>query len=208
MLLASALKTAQVGQRFRVRRPNLRGTGLDDPAYTADQRASELVGVRLEDLGRSGLDTVLGRARGKTRITPVWKDYSWANRHRLAVRPETKERRLFLNARGRQMSPHGFAHCLVPYAKAATAKEPPPADKRIHRHAFRNRCACRLLRSGFDISAIRAWLSRASHATANIFAEVDLRAKMEAMKSTCPGDAGDEPIWKSKADLLEQLKAI
>ena len=51
-------------------------------------------------------------------------------------------------------------------------------------------------------------LSALSLATTNIYAEVDLKAKEEAMKSTCPGDAGDEPRWKARGDLLEQLKAI
>ncbi len=44
--------------------------------------------------------------------------------------------------------------------------------------------------------------------TTNIYAEVDLQAKEEAMMSTCPGDAEDEPRWKTQGGLLEQLKAI
>ena len=72
----------------------------------------------------------------------------------------------------------------------------------------RHSCACHLLRSGVDINTIRAWLGHVSLATTNIYAEVDLKAKEEAMKSTCPGDAGDEPRWKATVGLLEQLKAI
>ena len=68
--------------------------------------------------------------------------------------------------------------------------------------------ACHLLRSGVDINTIRAWLGHVSLTTTNIYAEVDLKAKEEAMKSTCPGDAGAEPRWKARGGLLEQLKAI
>ena len=51
-------------------------------------------------------------------------------------------------------------------------------------------------------------LAALSLATTKISAEVDLKAKEEAMKSTCPGDAGAKPRWKARDDLLEQLKAI
>ncbi|MDE0278812.1 MAG: tyrosine-type recombinase/integrase [Defluviicoccus sp.] len=73
---------------------------------------------------------------------------------------------------------------------------------------LRHSCACHLLRSGVDINTIRAWLGHVSLATTNIYAEVDLKAKEEAMKSTCPGDPGDAPRWKARGGLLEQLKAI
>ena len=79
---------------------------------------------------------------------------------------------------------------------------------RNHSHVLRHTCACHLLRSGVDINTIRDWLGHVSVATTNIYAEVDLKAKEEAMKSTCPGDAGVEPRWKARGDLLEQLKAI
>ena len=76
----------------------------------------------------------------------------------------------------------------------------------------RERYLCAVVVSGVvgDIArgVARTQLALVSLATTNIYAEVDLRAKEEAMKSTCPGDAGDEPRWKARGDLLEQLKAI
>ena len=90
----------------------------------------------------------------------------------------------------------------------AAARVPELKGQKITPHVLRHSCACHLLRSGVDINTIRAWLGHVSLATTNIYAEVDLKAKEEAMKSTCPGDAGDEPRWKARGALLEQLKAI
>ena len=80
--------------------------------------------------------------------------------------------------------------------------------KKTTPQVLRHSCACHSLRPGVDINTIRAWLAHVSFTTTNICAEVDLKAKEEAMKATCPGDAGDEPRWKARGDLLEQLKAI
>ena len=65
-----------------------------------------------------------------------------------------------------------------------------------------------ILGSGVDINSIRARLGHVSLATTNIHAEIDLKTKEEAMKATCPGDPGEQPLWKAKGGLLEQLKAI
>ena len=65
-----------------------------------------------------------------------------------------------------------------------------------------------MLRSNIDITIIRALLGHVSLETTNIYVEIDLKAKEEAMKSTCPGDPGEQPRWKAKGGLLEQLKAI
>ena len=76
----------------------------------------------------------------------------------------------------------------------------------------RERYLCAVVASGVvgDIArgVARTQLALVSLATTNIYAEVDLKAKEEAMKSTCPSDAGDEPRWMARGDLLEQLKAI
>ena len=90
----------------------------------------------------------------------------------------------------------------------AAARVPELTGKKITPHVVRHSCACHLLRSGVDINTIRAWLGHVSLATTNVYAEVDLKAKEEAMKSTCLGNAGDEPRWKTTIGLLEQLKAI
>ena len=74
----------------------------------------------------------------------------------------------------------------------------------------RERYLCAVVASGVvgDVArgVARTQLAHVSLATTNIYAEVDLKAKEEAMKSTCPGDAGDEPRWMARGGLLEQLK--
>ena len=67
---------------------------------------------------------------------------------------------------------------------------------------LRHSCACHLLRSGVDINTIRAWLGHVSLATTNIYAEVDLKAKEEAMKSTCPAMPETNRDGRQKAACL------
>ncbi|MDE0263055.1 MAG: tyrosine-type recombinase/integrase [Bryobacterales bacterium] len=99
-------------------------------------------------------------------------------------------------------------HGLIELVERAAARVPTLEGQKITPHVLRHSCACHLLRSGVDINTIRAWLGHVSLATTNIYAEVDLKAKEEAMKSTSPDGSGDEPRWKTKSGLLEQLKAI
>jgi integrase len=67
-----------------------------------------------------------------------------------------------------------------------------------------------LLRSGVDINTIRAWLGHVSIDTTNIYAEVDLQRKAEALAHT---DALRTPPtnnkhWKDDPSLLSFLRSL
>ena len=86
-------------------------------AYSAGLRVSELVNVTLEDIKQPNLDTVRITGKGrKERILPLWKEAAKAIRDWLHIRPKSVEPHLFLNARGKAMSRHGFAHRLTLHA--------------------------------------------------------------------------------------------
>ena len=90
----------------------------------------------------------------------------------------------------------------------AAAPVPELEGQRITPHALRHGCACHMLRSGVDINTVRVWLGHVLLATTNIYVEIDLKSKEEAMKSACPGELREQPGWKAKGGPLEQLKAI
>ena len=176
--------------------------------YNTGARASEAVGLKVEDLhlpertGENARATIHGKG-GKIRVTPIWTSTAKAIAALSGDRP-TGCASVFWSRHRKPYTRHGIIELL----ERAAARVPELKGQRITPHVLRHSCACHLLRSGVDINTIRAWLGHVSLATTNIYAEVDLRAKEEAMKSTSPGDAGVEPRWKARRGLLEQLRAI
>lgn len=176
--------------------------------YNTGARASEAVGLQVEDLhlpertGENARATIHGKG-GKIRVTPIWTSTAKALATLARDRPPGCGS-VFWSRHRKPYTRHG----IIELVERAAARLPELEDQRVTPHMLRHSCACHLLRSGVDINTIRAWLGHVSLATTNVYAEVDLRAKEEAMKATCPGNAGDEPRWKTRGDLLEQLKAI
>ena len=176
--------------------------------YNAGARASEAAGLQVEDLnlperaGENARATIHGKG-GKIRITPLWTSTAKALTALSRDRPPGCDS-VFWSRHRKPYTRHG----IIELVERAAARMPQLEGQKITPHVIRHSCACQMLRSGIDINTIRAWLGHVSLTTTNIYAEVDLKAKEEAMKSTCPGDAGDEPRWKARGGLLEQLKAI
>ena len=176
--------------------------------YNSGARASEAAGLQVEDLhlpertGENARATIHGKG-GKIRITPLWTSTAKALVALSRDRPPGCES-VFWSRHRKPYTRHG----IIELVERAAARVPELNGQKITPHVLRHSCACHLLRSGVDINTIRAWLGHVSLATTNIYAEVDLEAKEKAMKSTYPGDIGDEPRWKARGDLLEQLKAI
>ena len=176
--------------------------------YNSGARATEAADLQVEDLhlpertGESARATIHGKG-GKIRITPIWTRTAKALAALSGDRPPGC-RSVFWSRHRKPYTRHG----LIELVERAAARVPALEGQKITPHVLRHSCACHLLRSGVDLNTIRAWLGHVSLETTNIYAEVDLRAKEEAMKSTSPDDAGDEPRWKTRGGLLEQLKAI
>jgi integrase/recombinase XerD len=100
-------------------------------------------------------------------------------------------------------------HSLVErYAARATALVPSLRDKRVSPHTIRHTTATHLLRAGVDINTIRAWLGHVSLATTNIYAEVDLEMKAQALAGCEVGDPGPSKPWREDAGLMEFLRNL
>ena len=176
--------------------------------FNTGARASEAAGLQVEDLhlpdrtGENARVTIHGKG-GKIRILPIWARTAQALAALSSARPAGSGS-VFWSRHRKPYTRHG----IIELVERAAARVPQLEGRKITPHVLRHSCACHLLGSEVDINTIRAWLGHVSLATTNIYAEVDLKAKEEAMKSTCPVDSGDKPRWKTKAGLLEQLKAI
>ncbi|MXY34449.1 MAG: tyrosine-type recombinase/integrase, partial [Boseongicola sp. SB0664_bin_43] len=165
----------------------LRDRAMLHLAYAAGLRASELVGVVLEDLGQPGLDTVriMGKGR-KERVLPLWKETTQVIRDWLQVRPEVADRHLFLNARGKAISRHGFAHRLTLHAKTAATTAPSIADKRVFPHILRHSCAVNTLEATGDIRKVSLWLGHAGIQSTEIYLRTDPVGKLGILSGNTP----------------------
>ena len=176
--------------------------------FNTGARASEAAGLQLEDLhlpertGENARATIHGKG-GKIRIIPIWARTARALAVLHSDRPAGSGS-VFWSRHRKPYTRHG----IIELVERAAARVPELEGRKINPHLLRHSCACHMLQSGTDINTIRAWLGHVSLATTNIYAEVDLKAMEEAMKSTCPDDSGDKPRWKTKGGLIEQLKAI
>jgi len=86
---------------------------------------------------------------------------------------------------------------------------PSLATKRVSPHTIRHTTAVHLLRAGVDINVIRAWLGHVSIDTTNIYAEIDLEMKANAL-AKCEIDVKGESTkpWGKDRELMKFLKSL
>ena len=155
--------------------------------YAAGLRVSELIDVMVADLGHPHLDTVRVTGKGRRqRILPLWKVTRTVIRDWIAVRPACRSDHLFLNAKGRAMSRHGFAQRLSVHAATAAKTVPAIADKRIFPHILRHSCAFHTLEATGDIRKVSLWLGHASIQSTEIYLRSDPARKLEILDETVP----------------------
>ena len=114
----------------------------------------------------------------------------------------------FLNRRGEPLTRFGIYAMVERYAAVAARTTPAITKKRVSPHTIRHTTATHLLRAGVDINTIRAWLGHVSVATTNIYAEVDLQMKAQAL-ALCEIKNGTVPKpWHADAGLMAFLQAL
>lgn len=74
----------------------------------------------------------------------------------------------------------------------------------------RHTTATHLLRSGVDISTIRAWLGHVSIDTTNVYAEVDLATKARMLTACVGFDDTPTPArrWRDDPPLMQFLRSL
>ena len=81
-------------------------------------------------------------------------------------------------------------------------------DRTITPHVIRHTTACHLVLAGVDINTIRAWLGHVSISTTNIYAEIDLTLKANAVALCEVGQPRPGRSWKEDKDLMAFLKSL
>ncbi len=159
----------------------MRDLALLEILYGTGVRVSECCGLTLQtcDL-RNRHVTVLGKG-AKTRRVPLGEPavaavraYLDRGRRRLLT-PDTPPDLLFVNARGRALSPRD--------ARRIVERHPLPDGRTLHPHALRHAYATHLLEGGADLRTVQELLGHADLATTQVYTHLTrdrLRAVYDA----------------------------
>jgi integrase/recombinase XerD len=190
-------------------------TGVRDRAlfmllYNTGARASEIVGLKLDDLrlADTAQITLLGKGR-KPRSCPLWPETVTALQAYLHQRrpKEIETQQVFLNANGDPITRFGIRHITRKYGLKAQAKCPSLKTKVVNPHTLRHTTAMHLLRSGNDINMISYWLGHASINTTHIYIELDMDMKRKMLEKADAPKIRKKAPWQ-KPSILQWLDKL
>jgi len=167
-------------------RDGIRDRAMLHLAVCTGLRASELTGLRIDDLTLPAM-SILVRGKGRReRALPLWKTAATALRAWLAVRGSVPTPEVFVNDRGKPMSRWGFAYVLKQHAETAARQCPELLNKRISPHVLRHTSAMIVLQATQDIRKVSLWLGHSNMATTEIYTRGDPTEKLEAIEAVTP----------------------
>ncbi|MGH7312625.1 MAG: site-specific tyrosine recombinase XerD, partial [Candidatus Rokuibacteriota bacterium] len=146
----------------------LRDRALLELLYATGMRASECLGLSLEDVNlTAGYVICTGKGR-KQRLVPLGEEAAaWLTRYLTDARPTATRRRdsgrLFVNARGGPLSRQSLWSLV---ARAGTAAG---VRRRVSPHVLRHSFASHLLENGADLRSVQAMLGHSDIATTQIY---------------------------------------
>ncbi len=186
--------------------------GLRDRAmlhltYAAGLRVSELVGLRCTDLERD-LESihVLGKGR-RERTLPLWRETRAVLEEWLAARPQSRTDRVFLNARGRPISRHGFAHRLKLHVATAKRKVPSIGRKNVTPHVLRHSCAMNTYQATKgDIRKVSIWLGHIGLKSTEMYVRADTLERLEVLNARTAPQLKRGTFDKTPDKLMEMLR--
>ena len=182
--------------------------------YNTGARADEAASLTVSDVliptsKNKGIAMVTIRGKGsKIRRCPLWD--KTAEELKILIRNREVSEGLFLNRLGQPITRFGIYEMVTRYAQAIEHQIPSVKNKRVSPHTIRHTTATHLLQAGVDINTIRAWLGHVSINTTNIYAEVNMKMKAEALK--CCEIVDENPKkknqWKNDKNLMDFLDSL
>ena len=175
--------------------------------YNTGARVSEAIQLRVCDLqvgsrhGGHDLATLHGKG-GRIRQCPLWPETERVLADEIADR--AGEDAVFVSRLGTPFTRFGVYRLI----ERCAAQVPELAGRTVTPHVLRHTTACHLVLAGVDINTIRAWLGHVSISTTNIYAEIDLTLKANAVALCEVGQPRPARSWKEDKDLMAFLKAL
>ena len=175
--------------------------------YNSGVRVSEAAGLLVKDLqierrdGKHALVSICGKG-GKHRQCPLWPRTGRVLAELL--RGRSPDDAVFLSQQKRPYTRSGIYRLV----ERCAAKVPALSGRKISPHCVRHSTACNLLKAEVDLSTIKAWLGHANLETTNIYAEIDLERKVQAMEWCDVSEPGPTKPWKESKGLMAFLESL
>jgi integrase/recombinase XerC len=156
--------------------------------YASGLRVSELVGLNLGDIDRTGqMLRVLGKGR-KERVVPFGKsaqdalDAYWAIRDEILLRPgaNPEVQAVFLNRFAYRLGTRSVREIVKKYSRLANV------NWDLHPHALRHAFATHLLADGADLRAIQELLGHVSLSTTQRYTQASIQQLMNVYDKAHP----------------------
>lgn len=175
--------------------------------YNSGARADEAAQLTIGNLDFDAASvSIVGKGR-RHRHCPLWPVTVGALSALVGQRPS--QERVFLNRRSAPMTRFGVHALVERIALMAQTAMPSLTKKRVSPHSIRHSTATHLLRAGVDINTVRAWLGHVSLDTTNIYAEIDLEGRAEALaKCNITNEIEPTKRWIKNPGLMHFLRSL
>jgi integrase/recombinase XerD len=179
--------------------------------YNTGARVQEAADLRVEHLDLSEHPRARLHGKGdKWRTCPLWQQTARTLQELLDTRdPPPIPATAVFTANGSPLTRFGIYKIV---RRNAASLDDARTGRHVSPHTFRHTAAVHLLEAGNEVNVIRGWLGHADLTTTNRYAEINTKAKQQALLATEPPDtsAGSRttPIWRSDDALLNWLASL
>lgn len=176
--------------------------------YNSGARAQEVADLRVEhlDLGEHSIVRLHGKG-DKWRTCPLWRQTAELLGSLLGPKPDPHTPVFASN--GHALTRSGIYKVV---RRHASSLDDHRTGRRVSPHVFRHTAAVHLLEAGVEVNVIRGWLGHADLTTTNRYAEINTRAKLDALRATEPPGSSSAsrvtPVWRSDQALLDWLDSL
>jgi site-specific recombinase XerD len=117
----------------------------------------------------------------KSRTCPLWQQTADLLRGLVDSDPASGPQAPVFSANGQGLTRSGIDKIV---RRQASSLDDPRTGRRVSPHTFRHTAAVHLLEAGLEVYVIRGWLGHADLTTTHRYAEINTRAKQEALRAS------------------------
>ncbi|MCB9427642.1 MAG: tyrosine-type recombinase/integrase [Actinobacteria bacterium] len=180
--------------------------------YNTGARAQEVADLRTGHLHLADPAVVRLHGKGdKWRTCPLWAQTTQMLTELLAAAGQqpTPDSPVFRSTTGSPLTRFGIYKIVRRHAGYLDNAH---TNRTVSPHVFRHTAAMHLLEAGVEVNVIRGWLGHCDLSTTNRYAEINTRAKIEALRNTEPPSTAaasrPHPVWRTDETLLNWLTSL
>jgi site-specific recombinase XerD len=175
--------------------------------YNTGARISEILSLRVKDIGDGGGQVeVLGKGR-KQRCLPLWRQTQSRLRRWIKENAFSPEAPILPNRFGQRLTRAGAAYHLERMVHRASAQLPTLKQRRISPHTFRHATAMSLLEAGVSLEVIALFLGHEGPTTTHHYLEASLAMKKQVLEKMSQPSA-KRTRFRPDDDLLRFLENL